>query len=42
MGWLQAAIWSNAHVREAITAMKEKRSPDFPDLAPLQSFRDLA
>jgi enoyl-CoA hydratase len=25
MGWLQAAIWSNQQVREAVTAMKEKR-----------------
>ena len=23
MGWLQGAVWSNAHVREAIAAMKE-------------------
>src|SRR5207237_7791223 len=41
MGWLQGAIWSNAHVREAITAAKEKRPADFPGLAPLRSFRDL-
>jgi enoyl-CoA hydratase len=41
MGWLQGAIWSNAHVREAITAMKEKRAARFPGLNPLQSFRDL-
>jgi enoyl-CoA hydratase len=41
MGWLQGAIWSNAHVREAITAMKAKREADFPPLAPLKSFRDL-
>jgi len=41
MGWLQGAIWSNAHVREAVTAMKEKRAGVFPDLAPLGSFRDL-
>jgi enoyl-CoA hydratase len=40
MGWLQGAIWSNAHVREAITAMKAKRGGDFPPLAPLASFRD--
>jgi len=30
MGWLQGAIWSNAHVREAVTAMKEKRAAQFP------------
>ncbi|TWO68886.1 enoyl-CoA hydratase [Caenimonas sedimenti] len=41
MGWLQGAIWSNAHVREAITAMKEKRAGEFPSLAPLQSFREI-
>ena len=39
MGWLQGAIWSNAHVGEAIGAMKAKRKASFPDLAPLQSFR---
>ncbi|WP_374668126.1 enoyl-CoA hydratase-related protein [Ramlibacter sp.] len=41
MGWLQGAAWSNAHVREAIEAMKARRAPGFPDLAPLRSFRDL-
>ena len=40
MGWLQGAIWSNAHVREAVTAMKEKRAGAFPDLPPLTSFTD--
>ncbi|XUT90512.1 enoyl-CoA hydratase-related protein [Ottowia caeni] len=30
MGWLQGAIWSNAHVREAVTAMKDKRAAQFP------------
>jgi len=40
MGWLQGAIWSNAHVREAIAAMKTKRGGDFPPLAPLASFRE--
>jgi enoyl-CoA hydratase len=42
MGWVQGAIWSNAHVREAIAAMKEKRAGQFPALTPLQSFTDLA
>jgi enoyl-CoA hydratase len=42
MGWVQGAIWSNAHVRESVTAMKEKRAGAFPDLAALASFRDLA
>jgi len=41
MGWIQGAIWSNAHVREAVTAMKEKRAGQFPDLSPVASFRDL-
>jgi len=41
MGWIQGAIWSNAHVREAVTAMKEKRAAEFPALPPLRSFRDL-
>ncbi|MES2361689.1 MAG: enoyl-CoA hydratase-related protein [Pseudomonadota bacterium] len=42
MGWLQGAIWSNQHVREAVTAMKEKRSAGFDALQTLRSFRDLA
>ena len=41
MGWLQGAIWSNAHVREAIVAAKEKRTAQFPALAPLTPFSDL-
>lgn len=41
MGWLQGAIWSNRHVLESVTAMKERRPGNFPDLAALQSFRDL-
>ena len=41
MGWLQGAIWSNAHVRESVTAMKEKRAGNFSALAPLTSFREL-
>ncbi len=40
MGWLQGAIWSNPHVKEAITAMKEKRQASFPDLTPLQGFKE--
>ncbi len=40
MGWLQGAIWSNAHVMEAVTAMKHKRAGTFPDLATLSSFKD--
>jgi len=41
MGWLQGAVWSNAHVREAITAMKEKRAGEFTPLSTLQSFKAL-
>ena len=41
MGWLQGAIWSNAHVREAIVAAKEKRTAQFPALAPLTPFANL-
>ena len=40
MGWLQGAIWSNAHVREAVTAMKEKRAPNFPGHTPLKTFNE--
>jgi enoyl-CoA hydratase len=39
MGWLQGTVWSNANVREAITAMKERRPAQFDALAPLRSFR---
>ncbi len=42
MGWIQGAIWSNTHVREAVTAMKEKRAGTFPGLPGLRSFRDAA
>lgn len=41
MGWLQGAIWSNQQVREAVTAMKQKRPGDFAPLSPLRRFRDL-
>ena len=41
MGWLQGAIWSNQHVREAIVAMKEKRAGQFTPLTALQSFKEL-
>ena len=41
MGWLQGAIWSNQHVREAVTAMKEKRAGEFPDLVPLKHFNGI-
>lgn len=40
MGWLQGAIWSNTHVREAITAAKDRRPGQFTPLAPLPSFLD--
>jgi len=38
---LQAAIWSNRHVGEAVTAMKGKRAGDFPALAAFKPFREL-
>jgi enoyl-CoA hydratase len=41
MGWLQGAIWSNAHVSEAIMAMKDKRAGQFTPLAALPSFKEL-
>jgi enoyl-CoA hydratase len=40
MGWLQGAIWSNAHVREAVTAMKEKRAAQFPALSSIKNFNE--
>ena len=41
MGWIQGAIWSNANVREAVAAMKQKRAGEFPPLPALASFKDL-
>jgi enoyl-CoA hydratase len=41
MGWLQGAIWSNTHLRAAVTALKTKTPAEFPELAPLQSFCEL-
>ena len=41
MGWVQGAIWSNANVREAVAAMKDKRGGEFPELPRLASFFDL-
>ena len=41
MGWLQGAIWSNEHVREAVTAMKEKRAGGFPELSTLNYFKEI-
>lgn len=41
MGWLQGAIWSNQHVRESVTAMKQKRAAQFPALSPLHRFSEL-
>ncbi|GBU15711.1 enoyl-CoA hydratase [Polaromonas sp.] len=42
MGWLQAAIWSNQHVAEAVSAMQAKRAPSFAPLAAFKSFDELA
>jgi enoyl-CoA hydratase len=41
MGWVQGAIWSNAHVGEAVTAMKQKRAGSYPGLNPLKSFSEI-
>ncbi|MDW5443603.1 enoyl-CoA hydratase-related protein [Polaromonas sp. SM01] len=41
MGWLQGAIWSNQQVREAVTAMKEKRAGEFSALSPLNNFKEI-
>ena len=41
IGWVQGAIWSNAHVGEAVAAMKEKRAGSYPPLAALRGFTDL-
>ncbi len=41
MGWVQGAIWSNAHVREAVNALKEKRRGDYPALTALKSFTEI-
>ncbi len=38
MGWVQGAIWSNAQVREAVSAMKEQRDGRFAALAELRDF----
>jgi enoyl-CoA hydratase len=40
MGWLQGAIWSNRHVMESVTAMKQKRAGEFPALAALRRFSE--
>ncbi len=40
MALLQASIWSNAHVHEAITAAKEKRSGHFAALSQLNFFKE--
>jgi enoyl-CoA hydratase len=40
MGWLQGAIWSNANVREAISAFQQKREANFAPLPPLKGFRE--
>ena len=40
MGWLQAAIWSNQHVREAVTAMRDKRAGQFRSLSALDYFKE--
>ena len=41
MGWVQGAIWSNQHVREAVAAMQQKRVGDFTALPELPSFKEI-
>jgi enoyl-CoA hydratase len=41
MGWVQGAIWSNQHVREAVAAMKDKRNGNFTPLPELPSFKEI-
>ena len=41
MGWLQGAIWSNAHVREAIVAAKEKRDSAVSCACAIDTFTSL-
>ena len=41
MGWVQGAIWSNANVKEAVTALKEKRAGVYPDMPDLKRFNDM-
>lgn len=42
MGWLQGAIWSNAHVLEAVAAMKDRRAAQFPPLSELRPFDEFS
>jgi len=38
MGWLQAGIWSNSHVMEAVQATQQKRAGAFSPLLPQRGF----
>jgi enoyl-CoA hydratase len=38
MGWLQGAIWSNAHVAAAVQGFQNKTAPEFPALDRLHPF----
>jgi enoyl-CoA hydratase len=40
VGWLQGAIWSNANVREAISALQQKREANYAPLPALKGFRE--
>jgi len=40
MGWMQGAIWSNAHVASAVKGFQTKTQPVFPDLAKLHPFNE--
>ncbi len=40
MGWLQGAIWSNAHVAAAVQSFQNKTVPEFPPLSALHPFNE--
>ena len=40
MGWLQGAIWSNAHVAAAVQSFQNKTVPEFPPLLALHPFNE--
>ena len=40
MGWLQGAIWSNAHVAAAVQSFQNKTVPEFPALSALHPFNE--
>ena len=40
MGWLQGAIWSNAHVAAAVQSFQNNTVPEFPALSALHPFNE--